>query len=156
MTPRKPPERRQGRGTSDLPPDEAASGLVEPPEAPPGLSDGIVRAWEAFWTLAPLSRRVSTADLLPLIRLFQLYEVYDRSIADFMADPYKTSDRGTLVAHPGWNIANAAMRQILPLEKQFGITPKSRAELGVSLDIPANPEQGSGVMDFTEVDDDRE
>lgn len=149
MTQRKPSDRRQGRGTTDLPSVEDASGLVEPPPAPPGLSEGIEAAWDAFWRLAPLSRRVSDADLVPLVRLFQLYEIYSRAIATFMEEPYTKSERGTTVAHPSWNVANAAMRQILPLERQFGVTPRARAELGVSLQ-PSNPESGSGVMDFTE------
>jgi P27 family predicted phage terminase small subunit len=153
MTARKPSDRRQNRETKDLPAGEGGNGLVEPPACPPGLHEDIDAAWRAFWSLAPLSRRVSDADRLPLIRLFQLYEVYRRSIADFMEKPYVTSDRGTLVAHPSWNIANAAMRQILPLEKQFGITPKSRAELGVSLDVPSNPAKGAGALDFTEDDE---
>ena len=154
MTGRKPSDRRQNRETKDLPPEEGwPEGAVEPPRAPQGLSDDIEAAWDAFWRLAPLSRRVSDADRLPLMRLFTLYEVYQRSISDFMREPYVKSDRGTMIAHPGWNIANAAMRQILPLERQFGVTPKARAELGVSLDLPSNPKQGDGVLDFTEDDE---
>jgi P27 family predicted phage terminase small subunit len=95
---------------------------------------------------------VSDADRLPLVRLFQLYEIYSRSIRDFMLEPYVTSERGTTVAHPAWNVANAAMRQILPLEKQFGVTPKARAELGITLDLAAVPEKGNEVLDFTEDD----
>lgn len=150
MTGRKPSDRRQNRETKDLPPEESwPEGAIEPPQAPPGLSEDIEAAWVAFWRLAPLSRRVSDADLLPLMRLFQLYEVYRRSIGDFMDQPYVEGERGKLVAHPGWSIANAAMRQILPLERQFGVTPKARAELGVSLQ-PSNPEKGAEALDFTE------
>jgi len=150
MTPRKPSEHRQNRETKDVPADEGTDGLVEPPQCPAGLDESIEAAWHSFWCLAPLSRRVSDADVLPLVRLFQLYEVYRRSIADFMAEPYMAGERGKLVAHPGWNIANAAMRQILPLEKQFGVTPKARAELGISLDLPSNPKAGDAALDFTE------
>jgi P27 family predicted phage terminase small subunit len=146
---RKPPERRQGRGTADLA-TEPAYGLVEPPPAPLGLSEDIEAAWHAFWRLAPLSKRVSAADVLPLIRLFQLYETYRATMADFLAERYVEGERGKLVAHPGWSIANAAMRQILPLEKQFGVTPKARAELGINLDVSTNPEKGAEPMDFTD------
>jgi phage terminase small subunit len=107
-------------------------------------------AWDAFWRLAPLSRRVSAADFLPLVRLFQLYEIYTATVADFMAEKYVVGERGKIVAHPGWSIANAAMRQILPLERQFGVTPKARAELGISLDLATNPQLGAEAMDFTE------
>lgn len=154
MSVRKDPSRRQNRETKDMPASEGLPGHVQPPEPPPGLSEGIEAAWGAFWRLAPLSKRVSAADLLPLVRLFQLYEIYTKTIADFMEEPYILGERGKLVAHPGWSIANAAMRQILPLERQFGVTPKARAELGISLDMATNPVQGAEAMDFTEVDDD--
>lgn len=155
MTARKPPERRQNRETADVT-DEVTGGPGAedgPPPAPRHLSEEIERAWGVFWAMKPLSRKVGDADMRPLMRLFQLYEIYELSINAFMAEPWVTGERGKLVAHPGWSTANAAMRQILPLERGFGITPKARAELGITLGVSANPAAGEAAMDFTDDDD---
>lgn len=126
------------------------AGPIKVPPAPGHLRDKVAAAWEAFWSIKPLAARVGEADHLPLMRLFQLYEIYNQAIDRFMADPYVEGYRGTLVVHPAWQVANSAMRQILPLEKQFGITPKARSELGIVIDVPANPTGDEGAMDFTD------
>jgi P27 family predicted phage terminase small subunit len=154
MTARKPPSTRQpaGTGTHDAP--EPDAGIVRRPEPPRHLGDETKSAWDAFWATPQLAQRVGEADLDALRRLYQFYEIYLQSIDKFMAEPYVEGERGKLVTHPAWNVANAVSRQIMPLERQFGITPKARYELGITLTNTKGGPEGQTPMDFTDDDQD--
>jgi P27 family predicted phage terminase small subunit len=156
MTARKPPDKRQRTGTGTADVSENVAGGPADRGAPPAPSrirrfPAIEQAWRAFWELKPLARKVSDADVPALARLFEMYAAYELAMNAFIEEPFVEGERGKTVAHPGWSIANAAMRQILPLEKQFGITPKARSELGISLDVPSpGDDPGNAAMDFTD------
>lgn len=132
MPPRKPADRRQGRGTRDL---ELVAGAVEapPPPHPPGrdLLGSTVEAWNALWS-SDLATLVKPVDLPPLGRLFRLYDLRERLERTYLQDPFVAGSTGQLVMHPAAKEVASIDARIDKLEARFGITPKGRLELGIA------------------------
>jgi hypothetical protein len=128
---RKPQPLRQNRETRDV---GVLVATHEPPPTPPppaSLSPRLVEAWQAYWR-SPLARLVSAeTDLLALRRLFELYQVRERLLRAFIANPEVPGSMGQMRVNP----AMAAIDEtaILALEDRFGLNPRARLTLGVIL-----------------------
>lgn len=143
MSQRKPPETRQRRGTPDAG-SSAELALVEAPELEPYTVkvEGIAveldilpvvhDAWAAFWE-SDVAKFVKRVDHHSLRRLFRMYDQRERMEEEFMADPITLGSQKQLVAHPAAKIMASLDARISQLEARFGITPKARLELGITV-----------------------
>lgn len=137
MPARKPPARRQGRGTADLG-VLTAGAVVRPQLAGPGrpLLRTTQQAWATFWR-SGMAGLVEDADLPALVRLFRMYDARERAERVWAAEPFAHGSTHQLVAHPAAKVIASLDGRIDRLEPRFGITPKGRLELGVTFGAAA-------------------
>jgi P27 family predicted phage terminase small subunit len=91
--------------------------------------------WAAFWR-SPIAEVVIPAMDLPAVyRLFTLYDERERAYRAWRKQRLVRGSKGQLVLNPlaaQMNKMDTAIRQ---LEDRFGLTPKSRAQLGVTFTV---------------------
>lgn len=138
MPPRKRPEQRIGRGTADL---TLASPIpvTAPPPPHPGrrkLLKVTVEAWSTFWQ-SDLAALVNDADRPALDRLFRMYDQRERFDRLLLAEPFTTGSTGQLVTNPAAKEVASLDGRIRDLEDRFGLTPKARLQLGITLGAAA-------------------
>ena len=106
--------------------------VAEAPPAPDPKLLAITRtAWEEFWA-SPLARLVSTStDLMALRRLFMFYDEQERSLRAYRRQRLTRGSTGQLVVNP--ILKAIAPGDLLALEDRFGMSPRSRLQLGVIL-----------------------
>lgn len=164
MPPRKPPDRRQGRGTNDAEVAPATAGAPwrygrHRPPPPPHLPKQkllaqTVTSWKTFWD-SELAQLVLPADLPALQRLFRMYDARERLERTFMSKPFVDGSTGQLVAHPAAKVVASLDTAIDRLEPRFGITPKGRLELGVTFGAAAKSlEEMNRAFEEDDEDDD--
>lgn len=133
-----------------------------PPPPDPKLLAITRQAWEEFWA-SPLARLVSTTtDLMALRRLFMFYDEQERSMRAYRRQRLTRGSTGQLVVNP--ILKAIAPGDLLALEDRFGMSPRSRLQLGVILgdaarslaDINAELDSdGSDEPDDDDADDPR-
>ena len=132
MSARKPPEKRQNRATSDagLLPREPA-GIV--PEADQAWTVGTRQRWQAFWG-SPLGGHVEDSDHGALRRLFWLYDEVERLIeAIGITGRVVEGSQGQPRANPLYKQVQEFQAEARQLEDRFGLSPKARLALGISM-----------------------
>lgn len=159
MPAKKRPDNRQGRGTTDL----ATS--APPAKAPPpphvhhsGKSRPMLKmhrdSWAEFWA-TELASLVQPGDHRALTRLWQLYDLRERMQRAALAQPFATGSTGQIVTHPALKEMASLDGRIQALEDRFGLTPKARLQLGVTLGNAAKSLDDMNRQFAEEVDDDR-
>lgn len=131
MSARKPVERRQGRGTTDvgLVPTSGV-GLVPDPD--PEWSSSTVEQWGEFWS-SPLSAQVEASDWGALRRLFWLYDEIGRLIVALgKTGRVVAGSQGQPRANPLYKQVSEFQAECRQLEDRFGLSPKARLALGIS------------------------
>lgn len=139
MTRRKAPEQRQRRGTGDLgqlvPVPEVAR-LPAPPAPRPdkgALLKVTQDQWRAFWD-SPVGSLVDRGSDLPALhRLFLLYDERERAERAYRRQRSSTGSTGQLVVNPFAKQVASIDARITQLEDRFGLSPKARLDLGVTL-----------------------
>ena len=132
MSVKKPPEKRQGRGTPDagLLPRVADSAVVPQPEDT--WSAGTVERWQDFWT-SPLAQQVEVSDHGALRRLFWLYDEVERLIiAISETGRVVQGSTGQPRANPLYKQVQEFQAEARQLEDRFGLSPKARLTLGIT------------------------
>ena len=133
MSNRKPPERRQGRGTDDaglLPRSGAGTAVVPNPDA--SWTAGTLERWGEFWS-SPLSAQVEQSDHGALRRLFWLYDEVERLIAAIdQTGRVVAGSQGQPRANPLYKQVQEFQAEARQLEDRFGLSPKARLALGIS------------------------
>lgn len=135
---RKPASARANRETRDI----GLVRLVEHgvPECPTldglPLLAGTQSAWELFWR-SDVAGLVVDADRPALRRLFEYYDLRERMLSAFLAEPFTTGSTGQTVAHPASKEVASLEARIQALEDRFGITPAGRLKLGIVLGAAA-------------------
>lgn len=132
MPPRKPADRRQGKGTRDVGAVSAVATSVPSAPHPSGskLLAATVEAWETFWS-DELAGLVKPADMPALVRLFRMYDLRERMERQLLKQPFAEGSTGQIVVHPASKEMASLDGRILALEDRFGITPAGRLKLGV-------------------------
>jgi P27 family predicted phage terminase small subunit len=130
----KDPERRQRRNTAK---DLAVVGPgaeSDVPAAPAGLLKRTRDRWAAYWA-APVANLVDpVSDLPALERLFILYDDLDRSQASVRKQGHMvTGSQGQAVLNPLLRHIQATQAEVRQLEDRFGLSPRARLSLGVTL-----------------------
>lgn len=138
---------------------------ISHPAAPDDLLPPIRHAWTAFWK-SPMSALVEEeADITSLRHLFRLYDERER-----MMDTIRSTDedgnsvrlvkgsRGQPRANPLYALVGELETTIRQLEDRFGLSPRARVPLGVSLGASERAEVDSlndMLGDTVDDDDDR-
>ena len=130
MTLPKPADRRQRTNRRDL-------GLVTtiPKAAPPsptGLLRASVTAWEALWA-SPLASTYLESDLAALGRLFELRDERVRAFRVARRERVVPGSKDQPVLSPLLGYVASLDTEIRALEDRFGLTPRARLQLGVTL-----------------------
>lgn len=131
MSQKKPPERRQRRGTDELkvvPLDD-----VRKVPAPPGrVRRDTLERWEAFWR-SDISSQVEPSDHDALRRLFRLYDEIERlwDGIERMGRVVEGS-QGQPRPNPLFKQIEAFQVECRQLEDRFGLSPRARFNLGIS------------------------
>ena len=164
MTRRKTPESRQRRNTVDAGPLELVPSTVDRPvpPAPKIPGGGKLRAevrdwWADFWR-SPLAELVDrTADVHALRRLALLYDERIRAESAYRKAPTSTGSTGQLTLSPFAREIASLDGRILSLEDRFGLSPKSRLDLGAQLGAAAHGlEQLNRAIEKAFSDDDED
>lgn len=131
--PKRPATRtRQPRGAALLPLRAVQGGRRASPEPPEALSDGLKELWRVFWA-SQLADLVIEADYGAFLRLFQLYKQRESYFQVGSDDPVVTGSTGQLVLSPLIREVDALDVKILALEDRFGLSPRARLQLQVTL-----------------------
>lgn len=129
----KPAGRRQRRNSPavGIVPRIETRVAVIAPDAPKGLTKAQQDRWARLWA-SPLARLIEASDLPALERLFGLYDMVAKAERATRGKWLERGSTGQLVAHPLLKEASTWRKEILELERQFGIGgPLSRLKLGV-------------------------
>jgi P27 family predicted phage terminase small subunit len=102
------------------------------PDAPPGLSDAALAAWESYWGDA-VSTVQTQADHALLRRWVTEYDRYLRTSAEADKEPLLAGSTGQSVENPLYRIAYRALDAAERCERQLGIGPLHRSSLGIAV-----------------------
>lgn len=107
--------------------------IVEHPEPPDGLLEVTRDRWDSFWT-SPVAVLVDhTSDLPALQRLFELYDDADRYRLHIREAAMVQGSKGQMVRNPFVKDLKDTQTAILALEDRFGLSPRARLGLNLSL-----------------------
>ncbi len=103
------------------------------PAAPDGLLERTKGRWAAFWR-SPVAVLVDrTSDLPALGRLFELYDDADRFRLHIREAAMVEGSKGQMVRNPFVKDLKDTQSAILALEDRFGLSPRARLGLNLSL-----------------------
>lgn len=119
-------DKRNGRraGLEVLP-----GGRLDPPE---GLLAESAQLWEAYWA-DPVSGVQTGVDRGLLCRWVREYDRYLRTVAEADREPLVTGSTGQRVENPLYKIAYRALDAAERCERQLGIGPLWRSNLGIAV-----------------------
>ncbi|HEX6969433.1 MAG TPA: P27 family phage terminase small subunit [Micromonosporaceae bacterium] len=106
-----------------------AGGRFDPPE---GLSPAAVALWEAYWSDA-VAQVQTSVDRGVLIRWITEYDRYMRMTAEADLQPLVAGSTGQLVENPLYKIAYRALDAAEKCERQLGMGPLHRSNLGIAV-----------------------
>ena len=101
-------------------------------EAPEGLSDPAAALWEAYWS-DPVSQVQTSVDRGVLVRWITEYDRYLRTVAEADGRPLVEGSQGQMVENPLYKIAYRALDAAEKCEKQLGMGPLHRSNLGIAV-----------------------
>ena len=98
-------------------------------------------SWKAFEGSQVASLLDLGVDAMALYRLFDLYDERARARRVTWAEPLVEGSHGQMMLHPLLRRIAAIDRELLALEDRFGMSPKARLALGISIT------DGGGTLD---------
>lgn len=101
------------------------------PSPPPGLLRITAQAWEDYWRSPVAAIVTSNTDLMALRRLFWFYDESERAMRAYRQQRLVPGSTRNLRLNPVLKAIDPSA--ILALEDRFGLSPRSRLELGVIL-----------------------
>ena len=129
----KSPERAQGhRQRKPALAEVTLIPITETPEPPPGLSHGVLDAWESYWR-SDVAQATSEVDLPAVHRLFLMYEQHARATAAAQETLAVAGSKGQPRLNPLADYALKLETAILRLETELGKTPLARQRLGIAV-----------------------
>jgi P27 family predicted phage terminase small subunit len=102
------------------------------PACPEGLSGKSAALWEEYWR-SDVSRAVEITDHYALRRWIEAVDERDRLAEAVREEQTVTGSMGQPVLNPLTKRLEFLEGSIERFERQFGMTPKARADLGISL-----------------------
>lgn len=128
----KPADRAQGHRGHELTLVQGDNAPVKVPRPPKGLAPEVRRAWAAYWR-SPMATLAQEVDRPAIARLFRLYDQHERAMAALNVALVVKGSQGQLRVNPVADYVSKLDTQILRLENEFGLTPMSRARLGLTI-----------------------
>lgn len=101
----------------------------DPPE---GLTDVALAMWDAYWD-DQVSAVITGVDRALLTRWVTEYDRYLRTISEADRRPLVEGSMGQLVENPLYKIGYRALEAAERLERQLGIGPLHRSNLGIAV-----------------------
>lgn len=89
------------------------------------------QTWVDFWS-SSISAAVENADRAVVLRLFELRDRQARAWLRYDKQPYVDGSMGQPRANPALADAMSLEKAIIALEDRLGLSPKARAQLGVT------------------------
>lgn len=123
------------------------------PDPPIRLTKVAKEVWESFWS-SEVSRVVDTSDHYALRRWIQAVNDREKIAAKVRKMPLVDGSQGQPVMNPLAKRLGSFDAEILKFEIQFGMTPKARADLGVSAGTAAMTAAQLNRMAQEDEDDD--
>ncbi|HEU4541166.1 MAG TPA: P27 family phage terminase small subunit [Jiangellaceae bacterium] len=120
-------DRRNGRRAANL--SVVSGGRFDPPE---GLSEPAAKLWEAYWDDA-VSSVQTPVDQGVLIRWITEYDRYLRTVSEADEQPLVQGSMGQSVENPLYKIAYRALDAAERCERQMGVGPLYRSNLGIAV-----------------------
>jgi P27 family predicted phage terminase small subunit len=154
----KDPEKRQRRNSAknlDVVPE--AAGLPEVPAPPAGLLKSVRDRWAAYWASPVAQLADPVSDLPALERLYRLYDDLERSHTAVRKQGHMVRGyRDQTVMNPLLKHMQLVQAEVRQLEDRFGLSPRARLSLGVTLGEAAKSlaDLNSEFMTGGEDDDD--
>ncbi|MEU7400721.1 P27 family phage terminase small subunit [Streptomyces sp. NPDC044948] len=131
----KDPEKRQRRNRAqglEAIPENA--GVVERPAPPAGLLKTVRDRWVAYWESPVAQLADPVSDLPALERLYRLYDDLERSHATVRKQGHMVRGyRDQTVMNPLLKHMQLVQAEVRQLEDRFGLSPRARLSLGVTL-----------------------
>lgn len=101
-------------------------------DAPEGLSEQATTLWDAYWS-DTVSTVQTPVDRGVLTRWITEYDRYLRTVAEADARPLVLGSTGQQVENPLYRIAYRALDAAERCEKQMGVGPLYRSNLGIAV-----------------------
>ena len=133
--PRRPdPLRNRYPSSGPQPPDlRVLHGELQAPEYPDDLSPAFAEMWDLYWASDLAKATFSATDFPAFHRLFWLYGEMTRLERVVEEMPFLEGSKGQTVVNPAYRVLPAFMSEARLLEDRFGLSPKSRVQLGLAL-----------------------
>lgn len=130
----KPSGMRQRRNRKDLAVVLEATAIdrQEPPDPQDAWLQATKARWAEFWS-SQVALAVEVSDRPALLRLFSLYDERERAMRGYRARRTVNGSQGQPRVNPLAQVVATFDAEIRQLEIQFGMTPASRARLGISV-----------------------
>ena len=129
----KAPDQRVGhpRGAAVATVMAAAPLSQTSPLPPENLTPYGLGLWRLVWDYG--SKVYQPADSILILRYVDLQERRARLLKDLERDGYfSVGSQGQLVQHPACRILSDVESKLVPLEDRLGLSPESRARLGIA------------------------
>ena len=82
---------------------------------------------------SPIANALTKADHVILVRWVKALSNYEEAMETALSDPMSTGSMGQDIVSPWFKVADGFMAVIEKCERQLGIGPKNRADLGITL-----------------------
>lgn len=126
------PQRDRDRKTAPLSVVSDNTTPVVVPPAPARWRKATKESWVEFWS-SNIASAAELTDRPALERLFAMRDMQARAFDRWTKDPYVDGSQGQPVQNPAFAESMTLERQILALEKSFGLTLKAKADLGIAI-----------------------
>ena len=101
------------------------------PEPPEGLLESTLEAWRVYWR-SDVARAASPEGMPTIRRLFELYDQRERAMEIVRQTLVVRGSKDQLRLNPVADLVTKLETIILRLETELGLTPMSRARLGIA------------------------
>jgi len=91
------------------------------------------KSWEAFWTSEVAAAVDASSDMPAIVRLFTLLDERERALRIYRRARLVSGSQGQPVLSPAFKAIAVLDSEIRQLEDRFGLTPRARAALGISI-----------------------
>ena len=101
--------------------------------APRCLLAATRQAWEGFWGSEVAAAVDASSDMPAIVRLFTLLDERERALRIYRRARLVSGSQGQPVLSPAFKAIAVLDSEIRQLEDRFGLTPRARAALGLTI-----------------------
>jgi P27 family predicted phage terminase small subunit len=124
-------QRKQPAGVSTSAAVLRQVAVPDVPEAPEGLLESTLESWRVYWR-SDVAQATTEAGRPTVRRLFELYDQRERAMEIVKQTLVVRGSKDQLRLNPVADLVTKLETIILRLETELGLTPMSRARLGIA------------------------